>query len=197
MSIKNFLRNINWEASSVILAMVLFIGNVIYTTYHDEVKSSVEKDNIRTMFAYEIFYNHRTLNFLDKTRNIGFDKNADHITGEPFAIDLKSLGQVRLTIASNQSKKVYETYFSELSKLDKEDITLIMDYYHEQGLLMKGIKVTQENMNNNKTVDLDVEGFSLERHFLNELNLSNIILKRYKHLLAQHPKEPEFKGVKP
>ena len=195
MSIKNILRNLNWEASSVILAMVLFIGNIIYTSYHDEVKSRSEKDNIRTMFAYEIYYNHRTLSFLDATRNIGFDKNAEHMTGEPFAINLKSLGGARLTIASDQSNRVFKKYFSKLSKLDKEDITLIMDYYHEQSILMKGIKATQENMSNSKNVDLDIEGYSLERHFLNELNLSKIILERYNHLLAQHPKEPDMKDL--
>lgn len=195
MLIKNFLRNINWEASSVILAMVLFIGNIIYTHYHDEVKLESEKDNVRMMFAYEISNNHRTLNFLDKTRNIGFDKDAEHISGEPFAINIKSLGGARLTIASNQTDKVFKTYFSELSKLDKEDITLIMDYYHEQGILMEGVKTTLKNMKNSKSVDLDIEGYSLERHFLNELNLSNIILKRYNYLLAQHPKEPEMKDL--
>ncbi|MCZ3383847.1 lysogenic conversion protein [Kosakonia sp. SOY2] len=192
MTIRSTLQKINWEASSVILAMMLFIGNIIYTNYHDEAKTITEKNNIRTMFAYEISYNHSTLNFLDSTRKIGYDENAEHITGEPFATNLNFLGGTRLKIASNQTNEVYKAYFNELSKLDKEDITLIMDYYHEQSILMEGIKTTQQNMNN-KSIDLDVAGFSLEQHFLNELNLSNIILKRYKHLLAQHPKNPEMK----
>ncbi|WP_242640123.1 lysogenic conversion protein [Pantoea ananatis] len=195
MSEKSIFRKINWEASSVVLAMILFIGNIIYTGYHDEVKSSAEKDAIRTMFAYEISYNHATLELLDKMRNAGFNKNAEHITGEPFAINLKSLGETRLLIASNQTNKVFNAYFSKLNKLDKEDITLIMDYYHEQDILLKGIKATQEKLKNTKNIDVDIEGYSLERHFLNELNLSEIILKRYNHLLAQHPKEPKMKGV--
>lgn len=195
MLIRNFLRNINWEASSVILAMILFIGNIIYSRYQDGMKVESEKNNIRTMLAYEISNNHRTLSFLDKTRNIGFDKNAEHITGEPFAINLKSLGGPRLIIASNQTDKVFKAYFSELSKLDKEDITLLMDYYHEQSILMEGIKATLKNMKDSKSLDLEIEGYSLERHFLNELNLSNILLKRYSHLLAEHPKEPEMKEL--
>ncbi|WP_253851891.1 lysogenic conversion protein [Pantoea sp. OXWO6B1] len=195
MLIRNFLRNINWEASSVILAMILFIGNIIYSRYQDGMKVESEKNNIRTMLAYEISNNHRTLSFLDKTRNIGFDKNAEHITGEPFAINLKSLGGPRLTIASNQTDKVFKAYFSELSKLDKEDITLLMDYYHEQSILMEGIKATLKNMKDSKSLDLEIEGYSLERHFLNELNLSNILLKRYSYLLAEHPKEPEMKEL--
>lgn len=195
MLIKNVLRNINWEASSVILAMMLFIGNIIYTNHHDETNLESEKDNIRTMFAYEISNNHHALTFLDKMRNVGFDKNAEHIIGEPFAINLKSLGEARLTIAFNQNDKVFKAYFSELSKLDKADITLIMDYYHEHRILMEGIKATLKNMKNSKSFDLDIEGYSLERHFLNELNLSNIILKRYSHLLPQHPEEPEMKDL--
>lgn len=193
--IKNVLRNINWEASSVILAMILFIGNIIYSRYQDEMKVESEKNNIRTMLAYEISNNHRILSFLDEMRSIGFDKNAEHITGEPFAINLKSLGGPRLTIASKQTDKVFKAYFSELSKLDKEDITLLMDYYHEQNILIEGIKATLKNMKDSKNLDLEIEGYSLERHFLNELNLSNILLKRYSHLLAEHPKEPEMKEL--
>ncbi|EAW1477911.1 lysogenic conversion protein [Salmonella enterica] len=147
------------------------------------------------MFAYEISNNHHLLNLLNETRNIGFDENMEYVVGEPFAINLKSLGGVRLTIASNQGNKVFKTYFSELSKLDKEDVTLVMDYYHEQGLLMKRIKAVQINMENSNSVDLDIEGLLLESHFLNELNLSNIILKRYNHLLAQHTKEPEMENT--
>lgn len=194
--IRNILRDINWEASSVILAMMLFIGNIIYSRYQDEMNVESEKNNIRTIFAYEISNNHRTLSFLDKTRNIGFDQNAENITGEPFAINLKSLGGPRLTIASNQTDKVFKAYFSELSKLDKEDITLLMDYYHEQSILIEGVKATLKNMKDSQSLDLDIEGYSLERHFLNELNLSNILLKRYSHLLAEHSKEPEMKELK-
>lgn len=193
--IRNILKRINWEASSVILAMILFIGNIIYSRYQDEMKVESEKDNIRTMLAYEISNNHRTLSFLDKTRNIGFDKNMGYMTGEPFAINLKSLGGPRLTIASNQTDKVFKAYFSELSKLDKEDITLLMDYYHEQSILMERIKDTLKNMKGSKRLDLEVEGYLLERHFINELNLSSILLKRYSHLLAEHPKEPEMKEI--
>lgn len=195
MLIKNALIKINWEASSVILAMLLFIGNIMYTHYYDEIKLKSEKEKIRTMFAYEISNNHHILNLLNETRNIGFDKNMEYIVREPFAINLKSLGRVRLIIASNQRNKVFKTYFSELSKLDKDDVTLIMNYYHEQGLLMKRIKAVQMNIENSDSVDLDIEGLLLESHFLNELNLSNIILKRYNHLLAQHIKEPEMENT--
>jgi len=55
---------------------------------------------------------------------------------------------------------------------------------------MKYKKTTQQNMN--KNIVLDVARFSLEQLFLNEINLSSIIPKRYKHLLAQHPKKPEM-----
>lgn len=44
----------------------------------------------------------------------------------------------------------------------------------------------------NKNIVLDVARFSLEQLFLNEINLSSIIPKRYKPLLAQHPKKPEM-----
>ena len=71
---------------------------------------------------------------------IGYDKNAEHITSESFAINLNVLGGARLKIAFNQTNEVYKAYFNELIKLGKEDITLIMDYYHEQSILMECIK---------------------------------------------------------
>ncbi|MDU4356892.1 MAG: hypothetical protein E7I59_25830 [Phytobacter diazotrophicus] len=60
---------------------------------------------------------------------------------------------------------------------------------------MEGAKATLKNMKDSKSLDLEIEGYSLERHFLNELNLSNILLKRYSHLLSEHPKEPEMKEL--
>ncbi|GHL60242.1 hypothetical protein ECZU31_35170 [Escherichia coli] len=40
---------------------------------------------------------------------------------------------------------MFKSYFSELSKLDKEDVTLLMDYYHEQSILLeREIYVTED-----------------------------------------------------
>ena len=73
MFTKRRLKNINWEASSVILAMVLFVGNIFYTNHRDDISMEAERDSIRTMFASEIANNHRAPTFLDNTRYIGFD----------------------------------------------------------------------------------------------------------------------------
>lgn len=66
----------------MILAMVLFVGNIFYTNHRDDITMEAERDSIRTMFAYEIANNHRALTFLDKTRYIGFDENSEHFVGE-------------------------------------------------------------------------------------------------------------------
>ncbi|BHI62004.1 lysogenic conversion protein [Escherichia coli] len=195
MFTKRRLKNINWEASSVILAMVLFAGNIFYTNHRDDISMEAERDSIRTMFAYEIANNHRALTFLDKTRNIGFDENSEHFVGEPFAINVKSLGGPRLQVALNQTDKVFKAYFSELSKLDKEDVTLLMDYYHEQSILLECVKSTLQKMKSNNDIKVDIDGYLLEEHFMNEFNLSNILLKRYSHLLSQHLKKPETKDL--
>ena len=186
-------RKINWEAVSVILAMLLFAGNIVYTNYKDDRDSESARDNIRTMFAYEIAENHRTLAFLDGARPIGFDKNAERMTGEPFAISLKTLGAVRLAMASNQTDQVYQAYFSQLSKLDKEDVTLLMDYYAEMHMLLKEIDKAKDVIKSKDAIARDVESDTLETHFLNEMNLSNILLAKYQHLLPRHPKKPEKK----
>lgn len=186
-------KRINWEAASVILAMLLFAANIFYVNYKDDLKSETEKNNIRTMFAYEIASNHRTLTFLDHTRKIGFDKNAERMTGEPFAVSLRSLGGVRLSIASDQTDLMYQTYFSQMSTLDKEDVTLLMDYYYELHALMKEITEARKALKSKDEIEMELEGDTLETHFLNEMNLSNILLKKYQHLLASHPKPPEKK----
>ncbi|WP_231568893.1 lysogenic conversion protein [Pantoea rodasii] len=186
-------KRMNWEAASVILAMLLFAANIFYTNYKDDLKSETEKNNIRTMFAYEIASNHRTLTFLDHTRMIGFDKNAERMTGEPFAVSLKSLGGVRLSIVSNQTDQMYQTYFSQMSTLDKEDVTLLMDYYYELHALMEEISKARKALKSKDEIEMELEGDTLETHFLNEMNLSNILLKKYQHVLASHPKPPEKK----
>ncbi|MGK3125940.1 lysogenic conversion protein [Candidatus Pantoea formicae] len=184
-------KRINWEAASVILAMLLFAANIFYTNYKDDLKSETEKNNIRTMFAYEIASNHRKLAFLDHARLIGFDKNAERMTGEPFALSLKSLGGIRLDFASDQSDKMYKAYFRQMSTLDKDDVTLLMDYYAELHTLMKEIDKARRVLKSKDTTELELEGNTLETHFLNEMNLSNILLKKYQNLLPSHPKAPE------
>ncbi len=90
---------------------------------------------------------------------------------------------------------MFKSYFSELSKLDKEDVTLVMDYYHEQSILLERVKSTLQKMKSGNDIKVDIDGYLLEEHFMNELNLSNILLKRYSHLLSQHTKEHKTKDL--
>lgn len=90
---------------------------------------------------------------------------------------------------------MFKAYFSELSKLDKEDVTLLMDYYNEQSILLECVKSTLQKMKSNNDIKVDIDGYLLEEHFMNEFNLSNILLKRYSHLLSQHLKKPETKDL--
>ncbi|STF42846.1 Uncharacterised protein [Escherichia coli] len=71
---------------------------------------------------------------------------------------------------------MFKSYFSELSKLDKEDVTLLMDYYHEQSILLERVKSTLQKMKSGNDIKVDIDGYLLEEHFMNELNLSNICL---------------------
>ena len=50
-------------------------------------------------------------------------------------------------------------------------------------------------MKSGNDIKVDVDGYLLEEHFMNELNLSNILLKRYSHLLSQHAKEHKTKDL--
>lgn len=50
-------------------------------------------------------------------------------------------------------------------------------------------------MKSNNDIKVDIDGYLLEEHFMNEFNLSNILLKRYSHLLSQHLKKPETKDL--
>ena len=96
-------------------------------------------------------------------------------------------------MASNQTDQVYQAYFSQLSKLDKEDVTLLMDYYAEMHMLLKEIDKAKDVIKSKDAIARDVESDTLETHFLNEMNLSNILLAKYQHLLPRHPKKPEKK----
>lgn len=68
-------RKRNWEAYSVIVAMMVFIFTTIIDFSKNYFANLQGKDNVRIMLAYEINKNHQMMHFLDATKNIGFDKN--------------------------------------------------------------------------------------------------------------------------
>lgn len=73
---------------------------------------------------------------------------------------------------------------------------LLTDLLHgNTHILLERVKSTLQKMKSGNDIKVDIDGYLLEEHFMNELNLSNILLKRYSHLLSQHTKEHKTKDL--
>ncbi|MBK5146021.1 lysogenic conversion protein [Budviciaceae bacterium BWR-B9] len=187
MKIKDKTRK-KWNIEIISLSIAFFgiFSSMIYTSITDNIKSEQEKNNIRTIIAYEISNNKKTLDFLDGTRNIGFDKDSDHMDDEPHAISLKSMGLIRIEIASHQSELIYQNYFSKLSILDHAEVVMIMNYYQAKNNLFRELDRAKLELKTSSDIDeLDAMSSLLEEYFKTEYKLSTEILEKYKKLLPQ------------
>ncbi|MDM7180757.1 hypothetical protein [Klebsiella quasipneumoniae] len=108
-------RKRNWEAYSIIVAMMVFIFTTIIDFSKNYFADLQSKDNVRIMLAYEINKNHQIMHFLDSTKNIGFDKNKEHLEGAPFPTDLNALGGVR----EGANKQVISSQADSLIKISR------------------------------------------------------------------------------
>ena len=107
--------------------------------------------------------------------------------------------EMRLKEDVQDEKKVEPKKVNKTEKLDSKDkeesiknIKVFLDEFIAK-LPSKDLKydVTEEG----NIIKVDIDGYLLEEHFMNELNLSNILLKRYSHLLSQHAKEHKTKDL--
>ncbi len=155
----------NWEAYSVIVAMVLFIITTVIDFSKDYLSDKKSKDNVRIMLAYEVNKNHQVMHFLDSTKKIGFDKDKEHLKGAPFPTDLNALGGIRLSFLERLDNGIYKSFFTQVNALDNDEVIMIMDYYE---LLDKmQLDLAKINLNKNKS-DLEIESYLLNGYFQEE-----------------------------
>lgn len=179
-------RKRNWEAYSVIVAMIVFIGTTIIDFSKSYFADLQSKDNIRIMLAYEINKNHQIMHFLASTKNIGFDKNKEHLEGAPFPTDLNALGGIRFSFLERLDNGIYKSFFTQVNNLDKDEVLMIMEYYDLLNRIQTQLNLAKIKFKESKKrSDLEMDSYILNDYFQEEYRLSEKILKKYSYLLPE------------
>lgn len=142
-----------------------------------------EKNNIRTMFAYEISHNQSSLEFLEGTKNVGFNKEkCQEKTCTPSAVELNIFADIRLRVLNSLRDDVYTIYLPQIYLLEQKEVSLIMNYYYSQKELLQNSKAIQIELSQNRENKkwLEEKTDLLNHDFENEYSLGEQILLMYK-----------------
>lgn len=142
-----------------------------------------ERNNIRTMFAYEISHNQSSLKFLERTKNVGFNKEkCQEKTCTPSAVELNIFADIRLRVLNSLRDDVYTIYLPQIYLLEQKEVSLIMNYYYSQKELLQNSKAIQIELSQNRENKkwLEEKTNLLNHDFENEYSLGEQILLMYK-----------------
>lgn len=173
--------------------IIMAIGIVVSLYLHTIEQSSIEKriiksteqerNNIRTMFAYEISHNQSSLKFLEGTKNVGFNKEkCQEKTCTPSAVELNIFADIRLRVLNSLRDDVYTIYLPQIYLLEQKEVSLIMNYYYSQKELLQNSKAIQIELSQNRENKkwLEEKTDLLNHDFENEYSLGEQILLMYK-----------------
>ncbi|MEQ5294758.1 hypothetical protein ABN249_04485 [Providencia rettgeri] len=175
--------NLFLMALGIILSLYFHVSTQNNIANRDKKNIENERNNIRTMFAYEISYNQSNLRLLNSTKTAGFNYDAcQNEACEPSAVELNSFANIRLNILNTLRDDVYTIYLPKIYLLDQNEVSLIMNYYYSQKSLMNNsIDIQKElpkNRNNKKWLEQKTD--ILNHAFENEYSLGEEILRMYK-----------------
>ncbi|MEQ5563830.1 hypothetical protein ABN335_07960 [Providencia rettgeri] len=186
-------KNLNWTiifmAIGILVSLFLHYSSQKNEINKEKTNIENERNNIRTMFAYEISHNQSNLNFLDGTKKVGF--NEDKCQTEncaPSAVELNAFADIRLRVINSLRDDVYTIYLPKIYLLEPKEVSLIMNYYYSQKNLLKNSRDIQldlaQNRNNKKW--LEEQTSVLNQNFEDEYSLGKEILNMYQ---SHIPKE--------
>lgn len=170
-------------ALGIILSLCLHLSTQNNIAERDKENIENERNNIRTMFAYEISHNQSSLKFLEGTKNVGFNKEkcqAEICT--PSAVELNIFADIRLRVLNSLRDDVYTIYLPQIYLLEQKEVSLIMNYYYNQKGLLQNSKAIQielsQNRDNKKWIEEKTD--LLNQDFDNVYSLGEQILSMYK-----------------
>ena len=176
---------INWEALTVIVAMITLIVQILWSMYTDYDKKKDDKVKLRTMYAYEIKSNSKQLCLVYETRNIN-SRYEDYELDEDLSVDLYGYGRVKLRLLSNLQNKVFSSYFTQMQILDTDEIADLMHYYQNLDDLKIQVKKSSSQISRPHSIeDIDSESYKVSTLFKEQMQLSQQLINRYKNIAPQ------------
>ncbi|HBR4821846.1 TPA: hypothetical protein L9W99_004997, partial [Klebsiella pneumoniae] len=121
-----FFSNLNWQAASVIMAMLLFIAQLGYNGYDKIRDSSDQAYKLRVLLLSEISNNLLTL-------STGGDESHAFGTVDiciPLPEDDKEAVDKMALVATNLHDEVYYSQLDKLSILSKDELNTVVKSYH-------------------------------------------------------------------
>ncbi|PNL50657.1 hypothetical protein CEP63_016235 [Proteus mirabilis] len=170
-------------ALGIILSLCLHLSTQSNIAERDKKNIENERNNIRTMFAYEISHNQSSLKFLEGTKNVGFNKEkCQEKTCTPSAVELNIFADIRLRVLNSLRDDVYTIYLPQIYLLEQKEVSLIMNYYYSQKELLQNSKAIQIELSQNRENKkwLEEKTDLLNHDFENEYSLGEQILLMYK-----------------
>lgn len=169
-------------ALGIVLSLYFHVSTQNNIVNRDKKNIENEKNNIRTMFKYEISYNQSNLRLLNSTKTAGFNYDTCQDEAcEPSAVELNAFASMRLNILNTLRDDVYAIYLPKIYLLDQNEVSLIMNYYYSQKSLLKNSRDIQlelgQNKNNKKWIEQNT--YILNHAFENEYSLGEEILRMY------------------
>ncbi|EDU59334.1 hypothetical protein GKR72_09535 [Providencia stuartii] len=186
-------KNLNWTiifmAIGILVSLFLHYSSQKNEINKEKINIENERNNIRTMFAYEISHNQSNLNFLDGTKKVGFNQEKCQTENcVPSAVELNAFADIRLKVINSLRDDVYTIYLPKIYLLEPKEVSLIMNYYYNQKNLLKNSRDIHlelaKNRNNKKW--LEEKTYVLNQNFEDEYSLGKEILKMYQ---SHIPKE--------
>lgn len=175
--------NLFFMAVGIFLSLYFHLSTQNNIVERDKENRENERNNIRTMFAYEISYNQSNLRLLEGTKNVGFNKEKcrEEIC-TPSAVELNIFADIRLRVLNSLRDDVYTIYLPQIYLLEQKEVSLIMNYYYNQKGLLQNSKSIQielsQNRDNKKWLEEKTE--LLNQDFDNVYSLGEQILSMYK-----------------
>lgn len=177
----------NWSTFVMVLGILASLYFHVSTQNNivkrDKENRENERNNIRTMFAYEISHNQSSLKFLEGTKNVGFNKEkCQEKTCTPSAVELNIFADIRLRVLNSLRDDVYTIYLPQIYLLEQKEVSLIMNYYYSQKELLQNSKATQIELSQNRENKkwLEEKTDLLNHDFEKEYSLGEQILLMYK-----------------
>ncbi|WP_311754866.1 hypothetical protein [Proteus terrae] len=177
----------NWSTFVMVLGILASLYFHVSTQNNiaerDKENRENERNNIRTMFAYEISHNQSSLKFLEGTKNVGFNKEkCQEKTCTPSAVELNIFADIRLRVLNSLRDDVYTIFLPQIYLLEQKEVSLIMNYYYSQKELLQNSKAIQIELSQNRENKkwLEEKTDLLNHDFENEYSLGEQILLMYK-----------------
>lgn len=170
-------------ALGIILSLCLHLSTQSNIAERDKKNIENERNNIRTMFAYEISHNQSSLKFLEETKNVGFNKEkCQEKICTPSAVELNIFANIRLRVLNSLRDDVYTIYLPQIYLLEQKEVSLIMNYYYSQKRLLQNSNSIQIELSQNRENKkwLEEKTDLLNHDFENEYSLGEQILLMYK-----------------